>query len=89
MMGMGVTVSSRFVVHYSVPLCSLSILIIWVSFLQLHKYEECYGEALEGFSQAAALDPAWPEPQQREQQLLEFLSRLTSLLENKVKTRKG
>lgn len=58
---------------------------MWVTFLQLHKYEESYGEALEGFSQAAALDPAWPEPQQREQQLLEFLSRLTSLLESKVK----
>ncbi|KAL2790294.1 tetratricopeptide repeat protein 5 [Daubentonia madagascariensis] len=56
----------------------------------LHKYEENYGEALEGFSQAAALDPAWPEPQQREQQLLEFLDRLTSLLESKgkIKTKK-
>lgn len=57
---------------------------IWVTFLQLHKYEESYGEALEGFSQAAALDPAWPEPRQREQQLMEFLTRLTSLLESKV-----
>ncbi|XP_044086819.1 tetratricopeptide repeat protein 5 isoform X1 [Neovison vison] len=56
----------------------------------LHKYEENYGEALEGFSRAAALDPAWPEPQRREQQLLEFLNRLTSLLESKgkVKTKK-
>uniref|UniRef100_A0A8C9AHP3 Tetratricopeptide repeat domain 5 n=1 Tax=Prolemur simus TaxID=1328070 RepID=A0A8C9AHP3_PROSS len=56
----------------------------------LHKYEENYGEALEGFSQAAALDPAWPEPRQREQQLLEFLDRLTSLLESKgkIKTKK-
>ncbi|KAG8509746.1 Tetratricopeptide repeat protein 5, partial [Galemys pyrenaicus] len=56
----------------------------------LHKYEENYGEALEGFSRAAALDPAWPEPQQREQQLLEFLNRLTSLLDSKgkVKTKK-
>ncbi|XP_053518816.1 LOW QUALITY PROTEIN: tetratricopeptide repeat protein 5-like [Artibeus jamaicensis] len=53
----------------------------------LHKYEENYGEALEGFSQAAALDPAWPEPQQREQQLLEFLNRLTSLLESKGKVK--
>ncbi|XP_058522116.1 tetratricopeptide repeat protein 5 isoform X2 [Ochotona princeps] len=51
----------------------------------LHKYEESYGEALEGFSQAAALDPAWPEPRQREQELLEFLDRLTSLLESKGK----
>ncbi|XP_037358822.1 tetratricopeptide repeat protein 5 [Talpa occidentalis] len=56
----------------------------------LHKYEENYGEALEGFSRAAALDPAWPEPQQREQQLLQFLNRLTSLLDSKgkVKTKK-
>ncbi|CAK6432432.1 unnamed protein product [Pipistrellus nathusii] len=56
----------------------------------LHKYEENYGEALDGFSRAAVLDPAWPEPQQREQQLLEFLNRLTSLLESKgkVKTKK-
>ncbi|XP_021551163.1 tetratricopeptide repeat protein 5 isoform X1 [Neomonachus schauinslandi] len=56
----------------------------------LHKYEENYGEALEGFSRAAVLDPTWPEPQQREQQLLEFLSRLTSFLESKgkVKTKK-
>ncbi|KAM9645835.1 tetratricopeptide repeat protein 5 isoform 3-T4 [Trichechus inunguis] len=56
----------------------------------LHKYEESYREALEGFSRAAALDPAWPEPLQREQQLLEFLDRLTSLLESKgkVKTKK-
>ncbi|XP_016055033.1 PREDICTED: tetratricopeptide repeat protein 5 [Miniopterus natalensis] len=56
----------------------------------LHKYEENYGDALEGFSRAAALDPAWPEPRQREQQLLEFLNRLTSLLESKgkVKTKK-
>ena len=53
--------------------------------VQLHKYEENYGEALEGFSRAAALDPAWPEPRQREQQLLDFLTRLTSLLESKVK----
>ncbi|OBS59751.1 hypothetical protein A6R68_09133, partial [Neotoma lepida] len=53
----------------------------------LHKYEESYGEALEGFSQAAALDPAWPEPRQREQQLLEFLTRLSSLLESKGKTK--
>lgn len=41
-------------------------------------------EALEGFAQAAALDPACPEPRQREQQLVDFLERLTSLLENKV-----
>ncbi|XP_067391403.1 tetratricopeptide repeat protein 5-like [Emydura macquarii macquarii] len=53
----------------------------------LHKYEENYTEALEGFSRAAALDPAWPEPRQRQQQLLHFLERLTSLLENKGKVK--
>ncbi|XP_074838809.1 tetratricopeptide repeat protein 5 [Carettochelys insculpta] len=53
----------------------------------LHQYEERYTEALEGFSRAAALDPAWPEPRQRQQQLLGFLERLTSLLENKGKVR--
>ncbi|KAL0602917.1 Tetratricopeptide repeat protein 5 [Plecturocebus cupreus] len=53
----------------------------------LHKYEENYGGALEGFCRAVALDPAWPEPRQREQQLLEFLDRLTSLLESKGKVK--
>ncbi|XP_022348531.1 tetratricopeptide repeat protein 5 isoform X2 [Enhydra lutris kenyoni] len=53
----------------------------------LHKYEENYGEALEGFCRAAVLDPAWPEPRRREQQLLEFLNRLTSLLESKGKVK--
>nr|XP_016850882.1 PREDICTED: tetratricopeptide repeat protein 5 [Anolis carolinensis] len=53
----------------------------------LHKYEENYMEALEGFARAAALDPAWSEPRQREQQLLDFLGRLTSLLENKGKVK--
>ncbi|XP_050773838.1 tetratricopeptide repeat protein 5-like isoform X2 [Gopherus flavomarginatus] len=56
----------------------------------LHKYEENYTEALEGFSRATTLDPAWPEAQKRLQQLLDFLERLTSLLENKgrVKVKK-
>ncbi|XP_053217392.1 tetratricopeptide repeat protein 5 [Podarcis raffonei] len=53
----------------------------------LYKYEENYMEALEGFAQAAALDPACPEPRQREQQLVDFLERLTSLLENKGKVK--
>ncbi|KAH0626293.1 hypothetical protein JD844_001203 [Phrynosoma platyrhinos] len=53
----------------------------------LHKYEENYMEALEGFARASALDPAWSEPHQREQQLLDFLDRLTSLLENKGKVK--
>ncbi|CAM4654169.1 unnamed protein product [Caretta caretta] len=57
------------------------------SHLWLHKYEENYTEALEGFSHAAALDPAWPEPRQCQQQLLDFLEHLTSLLEIKGKVK--
>ncbi|CAM5097754.1 unnamed protein product [Natator depressus] len=53
----------------------------------MHKYEENYTEALEGFFHAAALDPAWPEPQQCQQQLLDFLEHLTSLLEIKGKVK--
>uniref|UniRef100_A0A2D4Q1Z5 Tetratricopeptide repeat protein 5 OB fold domain-containing protein n=2 Tax=Micrurus surinamensis TaxID=129470 RepID=A0A2D4Q1Z5_MICSU len=44
-------------------------------------------EALEGFARAASLDPAWLEPQQREQQLIDFLERLTGFLENKGKVK--
>ncbi|XP_026544363.1 tetratricopeptide repeat protein 5 [Notechis scutatus] len=53
----------------------------------LFKYEENYMEALEGFSRAAALDPAWLEPQLREQQLMDFLERLNGFLENKGKVK--
>ncbi|XP_067833118.1 tetratricopeptide repeat protein 5 isoform X2 [Heptranchias perlo] len=51
----------------------------------LYKYEENYREALLGFAQAAALDPALPEPPLREQQLLSYLSRLTALVQQKGK----
>ncbi|XP_059499921.1 tetratricopeptide repeat protein 5, partial [Stegostoma tigrinum] len=50
---------------------------------QLYKYAESYSEALQGFARASALDPALPEPRIREQQLLTFLQRLTSLLQQK------
>ncbi|XP_029437023.1 tetratricopeptide repeat protein 5 isoform X2 [Rhinatrema bivittatum] len=53
----------------------------------LYKYEESYQEALEGFSRAKLLDPAWPEPKLREQQLLDFLERLTGHLDNKGKVK--
>ncbi|XP_078394000.1 tetratricopeptide repeat protein 5, partial [Cetorhinus maximus] len=49
----------------------------------LYKYGENYSEALLGFSRAAALDPALPEPPAREQQLLSFLGRLTTLVQQK------
>ncbi|MBN3316856.1 TTC5 protein, partial [Atractosteus spatula] len=46
-----------------------------------------FGAALAGFSRAAALDPSWPEPPQRERQLLDYLERLTTLTSNKGKVR--
>ncbi|XP_078060924.1 tetratricopeptide repeat protein 5 [Mustelus asterias] len=49
----------------------------------LYKYGESYKEALLGFTRAAALDPALSEPPLREQQLLNFLSRLNSLVQQK------
>ncbi|XP_028649468.1 tetratricopeptide repeat protein 5 [Erpetoichthys calabaricus] len=53
----------------------------------LYQYEELYEQALEGFSQASALDPSWLEPPVREQQLLDFLDRLSTLLQNKGKVK--
>ncbi|RXM36591.1 Tetratricopeptide repeat protein 5, partial [Acipenser ruthenus] len=51
----------------------------------LYKFEEQFAEALHGFSRAAALDPAWTEPPERERQLLDYLDRLTALISNKVR----
>ncbi|XP_043914397.1 tetratricopeptide repeat protein 5 [Protopterus annectens] len=53
----------------------------------LLKYEEDFQGALEGFSHAAALDPAWEEPPLRERQLLDFLDRLTALVTSKGKVK--
>nr|XP_032639850.1 tetratricopeptide repeat protein 5 [Chelonoidis abingdonii] len=53
----------------------------------LHKYEENYTEALEGFFHAASFESAWPKTWQPQQQLLDFLECLTSLLENKGKVK--
>ncbi|KAE8633854.1 hypothetical protein XENTR_v10002119 [Xenopus tropicalis] len=53
----------------------------------LCKYEERYEGALEGFSQAASLEPSWTEPVMREQQLLDYLGKLCGLLANKGKIR--
>ncbi|KAG5846245.1 tetratricopeptide repeat protein 5 isoform X1 [Anguilla rostrata] len=53
----------------------------------LFQYEEMYGSALAGFSRAAALDPAWAEPPERERQLLDYLERLTILISNKGKVK--
>lgn len=40
--------------------------------------------ALGGYSRAAALDPGWEEPPEREKQLLEYLKKVTELIQNKV-----
>lgn len=50
----------------------------------LFQYEEMFGSALGGYSRAAALDPGWEEPPERERQLLEYLEKVTELLQNKV-----
>ncbi|XP_036002266.1 tetratricopeptide repeat protein 5 [Fundulus heteroclitus] len=56
----------------------------------LFQYEELFGCALEGYSRAAALDPNWKEPPEKEKQLLEHLDKVTELTRNKgkVKTRR-
>lgn len=43
-----------------------------------------YGSALEGYSRAAALNPGWDEPIEKEKQLLDYLRKVTDLMENKV-----
>ncbi|KAJ8261583.1 hypothetical protein GJAV_G00155970 [Gymnothorax javanicus] len=53
----------------------------------LFQYEEMFGSALAGYSRAAALDPAWQEAEERERQLLEYLERLTNLINNKGKVK--
>lgn len=50
----------------------------------LFQYEEMFGSALGGYSRAAALDPGWEEPPEREKQLLEYLKKVTELIQNKV-----
>ncbi|KAG9331848.1 hypothetical protein JZ751_016874 [Albula glossodonta] len=53
----------------------------------LFQYEEMFGLALVGYSRAAALDPAWVDPPERERQLLDYLERLTCLIQNKGKVK--
>ncbi|XP_068164312.1 tetratricopeptide repeat protein 5 [Antennarius striatus] len=56
----------------------------------LFQYEEMYGSALCGYKQAAVLDHGWEAPQEKEKQLLEYLRKVTKLIQNKgnVKTRR-
>ncbi|CAJ1086136.1 tetratricopeptide repeat protein 5 [Xyrichtys novacula] len=53
----------------------------------LFQYEEMFGSALSGYSRAAALDPSWEEPPERERQLLEYLKKVTELIQNKGKVK--
>lgn len=50
----------------------------------MFQYEEMFSSALAGYSRAAALDPSWEEPTEREKLLLKYLDQITSLMENKV-----
>lgn len=43
-----------------------------------------FSSALGGYSRAAALNPGWEEPIEKEKQLLEYLRKVTELIENKV-----
>lgn len=56
----------------------------------LFQYEEMFGSALAGYSRAASLDPSWEEPPERERLLLEYLEKVTELIQNKgrVKARR-
>ncbi|XP_065125934.1 tetratricopeptide repeat protein 5 [Paramisgurnus dabryanus] len=53
----------------------------------LFQYEEMFSSALDGYSRAAALDPGWEEPREREKLLLKYLDHITSLTENKGKVK--
>ncbi|RVE60483.1 hypothetical protein OJAV_G00181250 [Oryzias javanicus] len=64
------------------------------SFSELHfnratlfQYEEMFACALAGFRRAAELDPSLDEPPERENQLLEYLKKVTELIQNKGKVK--
>ncbi|XP_062850283.1 tetratricopeptide repeat protein 5 [Trichomycterus rosablanca] len=53
----------------------------------LFQYEEMFSSALAGYSRAAALDPGWEEPKEREKYLLNYLDQVIILMENKGKVK--
>lgn len=53
----------------------------------LFQYEEMFGSALGGYSRAASLDLSWEEPPEREKLLLEYLEKVTELIQNKGKVK--
>ncbi|XP_070574963.1 tetratricopeptide repeat protein 5-like [Ptychodera flava] len=48
-----------------------------------YKYQEEYQLALIGFSRACALEPTWHEPQDKLKQLVDYLSKVTDLVDHK------
>ena len=48
------------------------------------KYHEDYQASLLGFSRAAALDPTWPEPREKEEHLFQYLRKVSDLVNTKV-----
>ncbi|XP_013413311.1 tetratricopeptide repeat protein 5 [Lingula anatina] len=52
-----------------------------------YKYQEEYQLALVGFARAAALDPLWPDPQEKEQQLVSYLTKVQDMVDTKGKTK--
>ncbi|XP_014661430.1 PREDICTED: tetratricopeptide repeat protein 5-like [Priapulus caudatus] len=47
------------------------------------QYEEDYEASIRGYQRAHDLDPLWPEPQTKLQSLLDYLSKVTELVEQK------
>ena len=71
--------------RYGDPLC---VTMNLYSKLQAFKYQEQYNEALAGFSQGAALDPTWSEPQEKEKELCNYLAKVHELVKAKVSNQK-
>lgn len=63
-----------------------SVISLLISILceQIFKFQEEYELSLDGFQQAKALDPVWEEPDQKREELLGYLARITELTKAKV-----
>ena len=48
-------------------------------------YEQNYKLALEGFQKATVLDPTWPEPSQKIDELCKYLDKVSEFVEKKGK----
>ena len=52
------------------------------------RYEQDYKAALEGFQKASVLDPTWPEPKQRINELCQYLDKVSEFVEKKGKLKR-